>query len=239
MPTATYRTPKLRDLCVSERPQERLESLGPRSLSDAELLAMILRSGSQGRNVLTVAAEILANAGSLPGLLRWSDAEFRAVKGVGKVKSLQLVTILEICRRVRERSPVAEPLLDAPELVVEYLQPHTQGLEVEKFWTLCLNRKNRLIKAVETSSGTASNCLAHPREVFREAVRQSASAIICVHNHPSGDPAPSAADIKITRQLKESAAVLSIDLLDHVIVGSRHADPRGVGFYSFQASGLI
>ncbi len=239
MPQAAYRTPKLRDLSVGERPQERLEKLGPRSLSDSELIAMILRSGSQGRNVLTVATEILAGAGSLPGLLRWSEAEFRQIKGIGKVKSLQLVTIVEICRRVRDRAPAIEPILDAPELVFEHLQPLADGLDVEKFWTLCLNRKNRLIKTVEVTSGTASNSLAHPREVFREAVRQGASAIICAHNHPSGDPAPSAADIKVTRQLREAAATLCIDLLDHVIVGARHADPRGQGYYSFQAAGLL
>lgn len=239
MPTAVYRTPKLRDLSVSERPQERLEALGPRSLSDSELLAMILRSGSQGRNVLSVASEILAEAGSLQGLLRWNDSEFRRIKGIGKVKALQLITIVEICRRVRDRSPASEPILDSPEVVAEYLQPLADGLDVEKFWTLCLNRKNRLIKVVEVSSGTASNSLAHPREVFREAVRHGASAIICAHNHPSGDPAPSAADIKVTRQLRESAGVLSIDLLDHIIVGSRQADPRGIGHYSFQSAGLL
>lgn len=239
MPTSTYLTPRLADLSVSERPQERLEAKGPQSLSDTELLAMILRSGSKGRNVLSVASEILQSAGSLNGLLKWSDSEFRHVKGVGKVKALQLITIIEISRRIRDRSPVAEPILDSPDLVFDYMRQHVRSLEIEKFWTLSLNRKNRLIKRTEVTSGTASNSLVHPREVFREAIRQGASAVICVHNHPSGDPAPSAADIKVTRQLRESANVLGIDLLDHVVCGSVDHDPNARGFYSFQEAGLI
>lgn len=235
----SYQTPKLSDLSVGERPQERLEALGAQYLSDTELLAMILRSGSKGRNVLSVASEILQNSGSLPGLLKWSDSEFRKIKGIGKVKALQLITIVEICRRVRDRSPVTQPILDSPELVFDFMQRHCLGLEVEKFWALSLNRKNRLLKLSEITSGTASNSLVHPREVFREAIRQGASAVICAHNHPSGDPAPSAADIKVTRQLREAASVISIDLLDHIIVGTQTADPRGQGFYSFQESGLI
>lgn len=240
MPSSPYQlTPRLADLSVSERPQERLEAHGPQSLSDTELIAMILRSGSKGRNVLSVASEILLEANSLNGLLKWSDAEFRAIKGIGKVKALQLVTIVEICRRVRDRSPVSAPILDSPDLVSDFMRRDAEELEVEKFWTLCLNRKNRLIKKVEITSGTASNSLVHPREVYREAIRQGASAVICVHNHPSGDPAPSAADIKVTRQLRESAKVIGIDLLDHIVVGNREHDPRSVGYYSFQESGLL
>ena len=236
---ASYVTPKLSDLSVAERPQERLETFGARSLSDSELLAMILRSGSKGRNVLSVASEILREAGSLQNLLKWSDSEFRKIKGIGKVKALQLITVVEICRRVRDRAPALEPILDSPELVFKCMQLHCQGLEVEKFWALSLNRKNRLLKLSEVTSGTASNSLVHPREVFREAIRQGASALICVHNHPSGDPSPSAADIKVTRQLREAASVVSIDLLDHVVIGSQVADPRGQGYYSFQEAGLL
>lgn len=236
---STYQTPKLQELSISERPQERLETHGAGSLSDIELLAMILRSGSKGRNVLSVASELLKEAGSLPGLLRWTDNEFRKVKGVGKVKALQLITVIEICRRVRDRSPRIDPILDAPEIVFEYMRRYTDSLEVEKFWTISLNRKNRLLKLSEITSGTASNSLVHPREVFRESIRQGASAIICVHNHPSGDPSPSAADIKVTRQLREAGAVLNIDLLDHIIAGVPTNDPQGVGFYSFQDAGLL
>jgi DNA repair protein RadC len=104
---------------------------------------------------------------------------------------------------------------------------------------LCLNRKNRLIKQVEITSGTATSSLAHPREVFRAAIRHGATAVVCVHNHPSGDPAPSAADVQVTRQLREAAKAVDIDLLDHVIVGRPAADPQGRGYYSFREAGVL
>jgi DNA repair protein RadC len=110
---------------------------------------------------------------------------------------------------------------------------------VEKFWVLCLNRKNRLIKCLEITSGTATAALAHPREVFRAGIKHGATAMICAHNHPSGDPAPSRADIQITRQLRDAARTVDIDLLDHVIVGRAEADPAGRGYYSFREAGLI
>jgi len=229
----------LSDIAVSERPQERLEKLGPAALSDTELLAMLLRSGSKGMNVLAVASKLIADAGSLSGLVAWSDADFQNIKGIGKVKALQLVTVVEICRRVLAQKGDAQPILDAPELVAQFMRPHLVGLEVERFWTLCLNRKNRLIRLCQVTSGTASNSLVHPREVFREAIRHGSTAVICVHNHPSGDPAPSAADIKVTRQLREASQILNIELLDHVIVGNSSRDPKSLGYYSFQESGLI
>jgi DNA repair protein RadC len=112
-------------------------------------------------------------------------------------------------------------------------------LEVEKFWVVCLNRKHRLLKRIEITSGTATSSLSHPREVFREAIRANASAIVVVHNHPSGDPAPSKADVEVTRQLRQAAEIVSIDLLDHVIVGQTGADPQGVGYFSFRNAGML
>jgi DNA repair protein RadC len=104
---------------------------------------------------------------------------------------------------------------------------------------LCLNRKNRLIRQVELTSGTATSSLAHPREVFREAVHHGATSIICVHNHPSGDPAPSAADVQVTRQLRDASRAVDIELLDHIIVGQSGTDPRGQGYYSFREAGVL
>ena len=230
---------KLLELAESERPQERLERLGPGALTDSELLAMILRSGSKGYNVLEVASQLLRQAGSLAGLVSWSDSAFREIRGIGKIKALQLVTVVEICRRVIANPSEAAPVIDDPEKAYRLVQPSAMGLEVEKFWTLCLNRKNRLIRSCEVTSGTASNSLVHPREVFRDAIRYGASAVICVHNHPSGDPSPSAADIAVTRQLREAAQVIGIDLLDHVIAGDAQSDPRGQGYYSFQEAGML
>ncbi len=231
---------RLKDLAVHDRPQERLEQHGPRALSDTELLAMLLRSGSRGHNVISIAQRLIAEAGSLSALVRWTEPDFRRLTGIGRVKALQLVTVMEIVRRARENGPPPEEqVLNRPEIILAHFQHQLSGLAVEKFWVLCLNRKNRLLKQVEVTSGTATSSLAHPREVFREAIRHGATAVVCVHNHPSGDPAPSAADVQVTRQLREAAKAVDIDLLDHVIIGRPTADPLGRGFYSFRESGVL
>ncbi len=230
---------RLRATAVAERPQERLESHGAAALSDTELLAMLLRNGTRGLDVLTLASRIIADAGTLGGLIGWRSEDYRKLRGIGHVKALQLVTVMEIARRVVSQQAGEAPLLNRAELVAVYLQPFVAGLEVEKFWVLCLNRKNRLIKRVEVTSGTATAALAHPREVFRAAVRESASAIVCVHNHPSGDPAPSAPDLHVTRQLREASRAVDIELVDHVILGRPGADPTGRGFFSFREAGML
>lgn len=221
---------RLRDLAVGERPQERLERFGAAALSDTELLAMLLRSGSRDMDVLSLASRLIADAGSLGGLISWTETDFQRLKGIGRVKALQLVTVLEIARRVLDQRRGEAPILNRPELVFAYFQPIIPGLEVEKLWVLCLNRKNRLIKRVEVTSGTATGSLAHPREVFRAAIREAATAVICVHNHPSGDPAPSSADLQVTRRLREAAQAIDIELMDHLILGSKTGDPAGCGY---------
>ena len=237
--TPEYQPLRLLDLAVGDRPQERLEKLGASALSDTELLALLLRSGSRGRNVLAVAQALIADAGSLPALVRWADSDFRRIKGIGRVKAFQLVAVMEVSRRVLVNAGDTLPILNKPELVYAHFQPFLAGLTVEKFWVLCLNRKNRLIKQVEVTSGTATSSLAHPREVFREAIRHGATALICAHNHPSGDPAPSAADVQVTRQLRDAAKAVDIELLDHVVVGRAAADPLGLGYYSFRQAGVL
>lgn len=223
----------------SERPQERLESKGPGALSDSELLAMLLRSGTQGQDVITLANRLLQAAGSLTGLLRWSAKDFQALKGIGHVKALQLVTVMEIAKRV-VANPSAPVAMDTPAAIARFMRPRCLGLAVEKFWVLCLNRKNRLLcPPAEITSGTAGSTLVHAREVFRTAIKEAASAVVCVHNHPSGDPAPSAADIRVTRTLREAAKTIDIALLDHVIVGTTTADPTGLGHYSFRDTGVL
>jgi len=234
-----YPALRLKDLAVGERPQERLEKLGPGALSDTELLAMLLRSGSRGHNVLLIAQQLITESGSLAALVRWTEADFRRLKGIGRIKALQLVTVMELARRVLMQPSETEPVLNRPELIHGHFAPQIAALSVEKFWVLCLNRKNRLLKQVEVTSGTATSSLAHPREVYREAIRQGSSAVVCVHNHPSGDPSPSAADLQVTRQLREAAKTVDIELLDHVIVGRNNADPRGLGYYSFREAGLL
>ena len=230
---------RLRDLAVGERPQERLERFGASALSDTELLAILLRSGSRGMDVLALASRLIAEAGSLAGFIAWTEADFRRLKGVGRVKALQLVTVMEMARRVLGSDHGGAPLLNRPELIAAYFQPIVSGLAVEKLWVLCLNRKNRLIKRVEVTSGTATGSLVHPREVFRSAIREAATAVVCVHNHPSGDPAPSSADLQVMRRLREAAQAVDIELIDHLILGTKAADPAGRGYYSFREAGLL
>jgi len=230
---------RLRETAVGERPQERLQRHGPTALSDTELLAMLLRSGTRGQDVLTLSGRLIAEAGSLAGLIGWDAADFRRLKGIGRVKALQLIAVMEVARRVVGQQAGESPLLNRADLVAAHLVPVVAGLEVEKFFVLCLNRRNRLLKRVELTSGTAHATLAHPREVFRAAIREGASAVVCAHNHPSGDPAPSSADLQMTRLLREAAGALDIPLIDHVVVGRPGADPLGRGYYSFREAGVL
>src|SRR5579883_872977 len=169
---------RLKTTNAGDRPQERLEKFGAAALSDSELIALVLRSGTHGQDVLTVAQRLLGEAGSLGKLCSWREADYRRLRGIGRIKALQMVAVMEIGRRAVGCLVEEAPLLSRADMVARYLQPMASGLEVEKFWALCLNRKNRLLKSVEVTSGTATAALAHPREVFRAAIRESASAIV-------------------------------------------------------------
>ena len=226
-------------IAVGEHPQHRFETFGAAALSDTELIAIMLHTGIRGHSVLGLASQLIAQAGSIAGLASWQPDDFRRLKGIGRAKGQQLAAMIEIGRRMIRQPATDAPVLNRPELIATHMASFIRGLEVEKFWVLCLNRKNRLKKLVEVTSGTATSALAHPREVYREAVRLAATAIVCVHNHPSGDPAPSTADVQVTRQLREAAKTVDIELLDHVVLGSASADPTGLGYYSFRSAGLL
>lgn len=227
-------------MAVSEQPQQRLETFGVKAVSDTELLAIILQGGGTcPGQAVSMASRLLAEAGSIAGLACWKSTDYRQVKGIGQMKGLQLAAIGEIARRMMTSPRTVAPCFENPERIADHFAPIAFGLEVEKFWVLCLNRKNRLIRRVEVTSGTAGSTLVHPREVFREAIKEAASAVVCVHNHPSGDPAPSAADVRVTRVLREASRTVEIDLLDHVIVGSSESDPAGLGYYSFRDAGVL
>lgn len=232
-------TRRIKDMIASERPQERLERLGPEALSDREILAMILRSGPPGIDVVTMSGQLLNEAKSLSNLLRFSAEDFQRIHGIGKVKALQLIAIMQFAKRILKEDETKPIAYDSAEVVSNHFRLQIAGIEVEKFWVLCLDRKNRLLREIEVSSGTATSTLVHPREVFREAIRISSAAVIVAHNHPSGDPTPSQADVQVTRQLREASSVVGIDLLDHVILGQKRKDPRDLGYYSFNAAGLI
>ncbi len=230
---------RFRDLAVSERPQERALAHGVASLCDTELLALILRSGTRGHDVMSLAARLLNEAGSLRALTRWRDTDFRRLKGIGRIKALQLCTVMELTRRMLGAEDKILRAFNQPEDTFSYLRPRTLGLEVEKFWVLSLNTRNRLLRCTELTSGTARQTLVRPAEVIREVVREGATAFLVAHNHPSGDPAPSAADMRITRQLREAASVVDLHFHDHVVLGEPAADPVGRGYYSFRLGGHL
>jgi len=220
-------------VCSEEVPQ-RFNSVGAGALSDTELIALLLNDRDR-----KLATRLIGEAGSLMRLAEWRPEDFQRLKGIGPSKARQLAAVLEITRRIMKSAAPEAPCLNRPELIAEHMRPLILGLEVEKFWVLCLNRKNRLKKLVEATSGTATSSLAHPREVFRAAIQWSATAVVCVHNHPSGDPGPSAADVQVTRQLRDAAKAVDIELLDHVVVGNKVCDPQGRGYYSFRGAGLL
>ena len=203
------------------------------------MIAILLHSGIRGHSVLGLASQLIAQAGSISGLASWQPEDFQRLKGIGRAKGQQLAAVIEIARRMMKQPNAGAPLLNRPELIAEYLAPYAKGIEVEKFWVLCLNRKNRLKKLVEVTSGTATGSLVHPREAFRAAIQHGATAVVCAHNHPSGDPAPSSADVQVTRRLREAAQAIDIELTDHLVIGNASADPAGVGFYSFRNAGLL
>lgn len=231
--------PSLKNLSKSEWPQEKLEAQGVSALSDPELLALVLRSGTRNRDVLSVAASLIGEALSWRNLIRWRREDFQKIKGIGRTKANQLLVVTEIARRIMNEEYSLPPKLQSPETVFNYFKSRALDLEVEKVWALYFDSKQSLLRDLEIFSGTATSSLLHPREVFREAVRLSASGVLLVHNHPSGNPTPSDSDIKVTRQLREAASVLGISFLDHIVVGTTKQDPWGKGFYSFLENGLL
>ena len=234
----TYPTIPLKEIEIEERPQERLLRLGPAALSDSELLAMILRSGTKGNNVIVLAKKILQEAVSLDNLIKYSLEDFKNITGIGLVKGLQLISIIELCTRIASPSQ-KQALLNTPKKIYQFFKKKTMKLDVEKVWVVCLNRKNYLINLYEITSGIATSSLIHPREIFRAAIRMGCTAIIVVHNHPTRDPSPSKADISVARNLLESSEIISIDLLDFMIIGKASIDPMQNGYYSFRENKLL
>ena len=220
-----------------ERPREKAERHGFESLSDAELLAIFIRTGVPGKNALQVARDLLRDCGCFAQLARCSPKEIRRLaKGIGPAKSLEMAAAFEIGKRLAKGKSLA-PLLDTPERVFDAFGKEFMALRQESLRVLLLDAKLRLIRSEEIMRGSVSECMAHPREIFRHAIIQSAYAVVVLHNHPSGDPAPSAADIRISRSLREAAQLLQINLIDHIILGS--PDGGRVPYYSFKEAGHL
>lgn len=216
-------TIKMKDIPSTERPCERCLQQGPETLSDGELLSVIIRTGSRGENSLELAEKILAlnypEEGIL-GLLRLSQQELMTVRGIGRVKAAQLVCIGELSRRLWKRNAVQEiTVFHDPESIVRYCMQDMRHMEQEQMRLLLLNTKQRLLREVLLSKGTVNATLATPREIFIEALRYHAVNLIMVHNHPSGDPTPSRDDVLLTRRVMESGKLIGIQLIDHIVIG--------------------
>lgn len=203
------------------RPDERLELYGAEALSDAELLAVIIRTGFQGTNSVRLAESILGYTGEegLAGLCHVSIEELKEMRGVGKVKAFQIKAIAELTRRISKQSARKRFVADSPKTVAEYYMEDLRHRETECFVLLSLNGKGALVGEKILSIGTVNASLASPREIFLEAFKQKAVSILMLHNHPSGDATPSRQDIELTGRIKESGELLGITLVDHIIIG--------------------
>lgn len=209
----------IRDFPEDERPRERFEQNGPESLSNHELLAILLRTGTKEESVLQLANRLLTN---FEGLRLLKDAtldEMTAIKGIGKAKAIQVLAAIEIGRRISNLAYDDRYVIRSPEDCANYVMNDMRFLSQEHFVCLYLNTKNQVLHKKTVFIGSLNASIVHPREVYKEALRRSAASVICLHNHPSGDPAPSREDIEVTKRLAESGKIIGIELLDHVIIG--------------------
>ncbi len=204
-----------------ERPRERLIKFGARGMSTAQLLAIILRIGDKDKSAIELARELLLYFKSLKEIEDASMAEFSAIKGMGSAKVSQLKAAFELGRRllqIDKNATFQKPSFKNSREVFEYYRPKFYGLKKERFLCALLDTKNRVFRDTIVSEGTLTSSLVHPREVFREAIKEAAVSLLLVHNHPSGDPNPSKDDIDITKRLVETGKVVGINVLDHIII---------------------
>lgn len=211
---------RIKDLPTTDRPRERLAEHGPGYLSQAELLAIMIRTGSAQKSALELAREILAQFGSLRALAQASIDELCQLKGIGPAKAIQIKASFELARRLSAFSEKNKPMISSPTDVANYLMDDMSHLQREELRIVVLNTKNEVLAIPTVTVGTLNSNLSHPRETFRQAIQKNAASIIIVHNHPSGDPQPSPEDIGLTTRYVEAGKILGIEVLDHVIIGA-------------------
>lgn len=228
-------TNRIADMPSQERPYEKCLQYGPRYLTDAELLAIIIRTGTRGRGSLEVAAKVLNSSSACPGILgihHSSIEELMKIPGVGKVKAIQIKCIAELARRFAKAHAAKELQFQEPESIARYYMEDFRHMEKEVCTVLMLDTKCGLLKEVHISTGTNQASLVSPREVFREAVQCNAAQMILMHNHPSGDPSPSREDMALTLRMKECGDLMGVPLSDHIILGDNR-------FVSLKQMGML
>lgn len=227
---------RMKDIPASERPYEKLEKFGSEALSNAELLAVVIRTGSREETSVALAQRVLSlgrDNGGIAFLHNLSVQELRKTRGIGKVKALQIKAVMELSKRVSaSRINNERVIIKSPVEVSTLLMEEMRHLQKEVFKIVMLNTKNHIIKYLNISVGSLNSSIVHPREVFSEAVKVGCSAVLLVHNHPSGDPEPSREDIETTQRLVNAGSILGIKVLDHIVIG----DGR---YISFREQGLM
>ena len=225
--------PTIKELPEGERPRERLLHYGPAAVSTAELLAIILRVGSKDENVIMLAQRLLTCYGGLAGLAQASVDELGGIKGMGPVKAIELKAALELGKRLLVAAPHERPTVKSPADAANLLMLDMAPLEQEHLRTVIMDSKNHVIKVHTVYIGSVNSAQVSVGELFREAIRLNAAALIVAHNHPSGDPTPSPEDIHVTRQIVEAGKLLNVDVLDHLVIGQQRwvsLKERGLGF---------
>jgi DNA repair protein RadC len=228
----------IKELPQNERPRERLAAEGPEKLTNSEFIAILLRTGTRGVSALEIGRELMARFGTLDRLSRASITDLRQVKGIGRDKAVTLVAAFNLARQMAKEIRDEAPTLDTPERIADLLREENRAYEVENFQVILLNTRRKLIRVERISQGTLDTILVHPREVFKPAIAANAAAVVLAHNHPSGDPTPSEADIKVTRDLIRAGQLLKIDVLDHLILG-RATRERPRDFLSLRELGYF
>ena len=211
---------KIMDLPKNERPRERLARYGADTLSNAELLAIILRTGTKNENIITLCNKLIKETGGLNGLLNMNLDEFMELRGIGKAKATQLMALSELSKRFKTYRAGDMYKISQPKEAADYVMEDMKSLDVEHLKVIMLNTKNMVISVRDVSIGSLNSSIVHPREVFCEAIKKRSASIIVCHNHPSGDPTPSNEDINITNRLRECGKIIGIELIDHLIIGN-------------------
>ena len=226
-------TPLIRDMAVSDRPRERLILVGERSLAVSELLAIVIRTGVGGENVIRLAERTLADFGGLPGIARASIKELTQVKGIGTAKAVEIKASLELGRRLIAATPQERPTVTSPADAANLLMTEMSLLEQEHLRLVLLDTRNHVLSMPTIYIGSLNTSVVRVGELFRAAIKENAAALIVVHNHPSGDPSPSTEDVQVTGQIVSAGKLLDVDVLDHIIIGRQRfvsLKERGLGF---------
>jgi DNA repair protein RadC len=222
----------IKDWRSDERPRERLLRNGASSLSDSELIAILIGNGTKNKSAVDLGRELLEKYNTITDLAKCDLIQFTKISGIGPAKAITLAATFELNKRLKSAPFDELRVMRTPDDITDYYISKYRGIMQEQFRVLLLNSSNQIFKEVLISTGSLNASIVHPREVFREAITNSSASIVLLHNHPSGNPYPSKEDIAITKQLKESGKIIAIEVIDHIIIA-------GDKYYSFAKNGLL